>query len=137
MAVSDERIDLNCKEALIISWKDSMDISIAIPGWFRNPNRTLPAQMIKFNRFTMVFNSPRKLKRDQLILINVAAGNHSLRELKARVTQCDRAGHHFQSHVNFVLERPDNQPYRELISVLKAIESAVPASIRSPLHMSA
>lgn len=137
MAVSDSQIELKCKEALIISWKESMEISIAVPGWFRSPRRTIPAQAIKFNRFTMVFNSPRKLKEDQLILINVAAGNHSLRELKARVTQCERAGNHFQAHVNFILERPDNQPYRELISVLKAIESAVPASIRSPLHMSA
>lgn len=114
-----------------------MEISIAVPGWFRSPRRTISAQAIKFNRFTMVFHSSRKLKQDQLILINVAAGNHSLRELKARVTQCEKAGTHFQSHVNFILERPDKQPYRELISVLKAIESATPASIRSPLHMSA
>ena len=114
-----------------------MEINIAVPGWFQNPRRTTPAQVIKFNRFNMVFNSPRKLKENQVILVNMTAGHHSLRELKARVSQCERSGNHFQAQVNFILERPDKQPYRELISVLKAIEQAVPASIRSPLHMSA
>lgn len=118
-------------------WNPTMDISFTIPGWFRSQNRGLPAQAIKFNRFCMTFNAPKKLKPGQLILVDVAAGHHSLKELKARVTQSERAGNHFQTQVNFVLERPDKQPYRELIAVLKAIEAAVPAPIRSPLHMSA
>lgn len=114
-----------------------MEISIAVPAWFRSSQRTTPAQVIKFNRFNMMFNSPRKLKANQVILVNMAAGHHSLKELRARVSQCERCGNHFQAQVSFILERPDKQPYRELISVLKAIEHAVPASIRSPVHMSA
>lgn len=125
------------KHDLQSAWKGAMQASIVTPKWFSSSKKALPVQVIKFNRYTMVFNSPRRLKLDQVILANLACGNHSVRELKSRVTKCERSGQYFQSHIKFVIERPDKQPYRELIAVLKSIEASVPATIRSPLHMSA
>ena len=112
-----------------------MDLSINTLGWFRHSKKAVPAQVIKFNRFSLVFNSNKNLKPGQLIHLNMSAGLHSLREVKGRVELCERSGPYYQTQVRFILERPDQQPYREAISILKAIEQSLPASVRAPLHM--
>jgi len=112
-----------------------MELSINTLSWLGRPKKAITAQIIKFNRFNLTFNSRCKLKAEQLILINIAQGTHSIREVSARVQNCERCGPHYQTQVRFVLERPDKQPYREAITVLKAIEQGLPASIRAPLHM--
>ncbi|MEH6343784.1 MAG: hypothetical protein V7785_01745 [Bermanella sp.] len=111
-----------------------MDLSINILGWFSRFKNAIPAQLIKFNRYSLVFNSSKKLKAGQLIHLNISAGLHSLREVKARVEHCERCGPQYQSQVRFILERPDKQPYREAISILKSIEKTLPESVRAPLH---
>lgn len=112
-----------------------MELSINALNWFEQPKKAIPAQVIKFNRFAMVFNSAKKFKAGQLIMVNLTAGLHTLREVRARIEMCERSGPYYQCQIRFVLERPDKQPYREAIAVLKALEQAIPASIRSPLHM--
>ncbi len=112
-----------------------MDISISLLGMFNRPKKPLSATVIKFNRFSLVFNSTKKIKSGDLIYINLKSGLHSLREVRGRVEDCEPCGPHFQTRVHFVLERPDKQPYREAISILKAIEQSVPEALRSPLHM--
>ena len=111
-----------------------MDLSVNNLGWFNLFKNAVPAQLIKFNRYSLVFNGPQKLKPGQLIHLDMSAGLHSLREVKARVELCERCGPHYQSQVRFILERPDKQPYREAISILKAIEKTLPESVRAPLH---
>ncbi|EAT11965.1 hypothetical protein HF888_11305 [Bermanella marisrubri] len=112
-----------------------MELSIHTISWLGRPKKPVSAKAIKFNRYSLIFQSRVRLKPGQLVFINLSAGTHSLREVNARVENCEKAGPHFQTQVKFVLERPDKQPYREAISVLKAIENAVPPSIRAPLHM--
>ncbi|WP_396587089.1 hypothetical protein [Bermanella sp. R86510] len=112
-----------------------MDLSINTLSWFGRPKKQVSAKAIKFNRYSLIFHSRVRLKPGQLVLVNLSAGTHCLREITARVEHCERTGPHYQTQVKFVLERPDKQPYREAISVLKAIENAVPSSIRAPLHM--
>ena len=112
-----------------------MDLSINSLGWFARFKDAAPAQLIKFNRYSLVFNGSKKLKPGQLIHLNMSAGLYSLREVKARVELCERSGPHYQSQVRFILERPDKQPYREAISILKAIEQTLPESVRAPLHI--
>ncbi len=114
-----------------------MKMSICVTGWFQQRRSPFEGLPIKFNRYSMTFNSHKRFKESQRIFINLEAGHHCLRELNARVEHCERSGPYYQTQVSFILERPDKKPYREAISVLKAIEAAVPASIRSPLHMSA
>ena len=114
-----------------------MELSVNVLSWLGQPKKAVTAQTIKFNRFNLTFNSRCKLKPGQLILLNIAMGIHSLREVSARVESCERCGPHYQAQVRFVLERPDKQPYREAITMLKAIEQTVPASLRAPLHMQA
>lgn len=114
-----------------------MELTVNMLSWLGRPKKAVNAQVIKFNRFNMTFNSRCKLKPDQLILINIAQGTHTIREVSARVENCERCGPHYQTQVRFVLERPDKQPYREAITILKAIEQGMPASIRAPLHMQA
>ncbi len=112
-----------------------MEVSISLLGMFSRPKKSIPAKVIKFNRYSLVFNCTKKIKAGDLIYLNLKAGLHSLREVRGRVEDCEPCGRHFQTRVNFVLERPDKQPYREAISILKALEQTVPESLRSPLHM--
>jgi len=112
-----------------------LEISISLLGMFSRPKKPIPATVIKFNRYSLVFNCTKKIKAGDLIYINLKAGLHSLREVRGRVEECEPCGRHFQTRVHFVLERPDKQPYREAISILKAIEQAVPEAMLSPLHM--
>ncbi|MGK0443753.1 MAG: hypothetical protein ACJA1U_000681 [Bermanella sp.] len=114
-----------------------MELSVNVLSWLGRPKKAVNAQTIKFNRFNLIFNSRCKLKPGQLVFVNIAVGIHSLREVSARVESCERCGPHYQSQVRFVLERPDKQPYREAIAILKAIEQSVPTSLRAPLHMQA
>jgi len=112
-----------------------MELSVNTLSWFGRPKKAIEAKAIKFNRFNLTFNSRCKLKPEQLILINISQDTHTIREVSARVESCERSGPNYQTSVRFVLERPDKQPYREAITVLKAIEQGIPASIRAPLHM--
>ncbi len=112
-----------------------MDLSINTTGWFNRIQKAVPAQVIKFNRYSLVFNSAKNLKPGQLIHLNMAAGLHSLREVKGRVEMCESSGPYYQTQVRFILERPDQQPYREAIAILKAIEQSLPASVRAPLRV--
>jgi hypothetical protein len=112
-----------------------MELSVSAINWLGHPKKASPAEAIKFNRFNMTFNSRHKLKEGQLIYINMSAGPHSLREVSARVDRCERCGNNYQTSVKFVLERPDKQPYREAIAILKSIEQALPATIKAPLHI--
>lgn len=112
-----------------------MELSVSSINWLGQPKKAAPAEAIKFNRFNLTFNSRCKLKEGQLILVNMSAGEHTLREVSARVDRCERCGPSFQTSVKFVLERPDKKPYREAIVILKSIEKAIPATIKAPLHM--
>ena len=112
-----------------------MDLSIQLPGLFGRLKKPVDAQLIKFNPFQLVINSPTKLKPGQLIYINIATSQHTLREVSARVETCGQSGHLYQCQLRFVLERPDKQPYREAISILKAMEQGLPASLKAPLHL--
>jgi len=112
-----------------------MELSICVPNWFGNPKKPVHAEIIKFNRFQLTFNSKSQLKPGQLIFINLSAGFHALKEVTARVEECQRCGPYYQSQVKFVLERPDKKPYREAISILKSIEQALPSTLKAPLHM--
>jgi hypothetical protein len=112
-----------------------MELSVSAVNWLGRPKKANPAEAIKFNRYNLTFNSRKKLKEGQVVYINMSAGVHCLREVSARVESCERSGPYFQATVKFILERPDNQPYREAIVVLKSIEQAIPATIRAPLHL--
>ncbi|NVK36782.1 MAG: hypothetical protein HWE18_02550 [Gammaproteobacteria bacterium] len=112
-----------------------MELSINVLSWLGRPKKAVSAQTIKFNRFNLIFNSRCKLKPGQLVYVNITQDIHSIREVSARVESCERCGPHYQTQVRFVLERPDKQPYREAITILKAIEQNLPASLRAPLHM--
>ncbi|MFT6261477.1 MAG: hypothetical protein ACJA0E_001934 [Bermanella sp.] len=112
-----------------------MELSISIANWLGRPKKASPAETIKFNRYNLIFNGRKKLKEGQLIFVNMWAGVHGIREVSARVESCERCGPNFKTSVKFILERPDNKPYREAIAVLKSIEQTLPDSIRAPLHM--
>jgi hypothetical protein len=114
-----------------------MELSVNVLSWLGRPKKAVKAQTIKFNRFNLIFHSRCKLKPGQMIFINISEGLHSLREVSARVESCERSGSNYQTQVRFVLERPDKQPYREAIAILKAIEQNVPTSVLAPLHMQA
>ncbi len=112
-----------------------MELSFHSLGLFNHPKKEQSAKVIKFNRFNLIFNGDKKLKEGQVIFLSMSAGLHTLREVRARVEECEPCGPHYRCQVKFVLERPDNQPYTEAISILKALEQAIPASLRAPLHM--
>ncbi len=112
-----------------------MEVSISLLGMFSRPKKAVSAKVIKFNRYSLVFNSNKKVKAGDVIYLNLKAGLHSLREVRGRVEECEPSGRFYQTRVLFVLERPDKQPYHEAISILKAIEQATPEALRSPLHM--
>jgi hypothetical protein len=112
-----------------------MELSISIANWLGRPKKASPAETIKFNRYNLIFNGRKKLKEGQLIFVNMWSGVHGIREVSARVESCERCGPNFKTSVKFVLERPDNKPYREAIAVLKSIEQTLPDSVRAPLHM--
>lgn len=114
-----------------------MELSVNTLSWLGRPKKAVNAQVIKFNRFNLTFNSRNKYKPEQLIWVNIAQDTYTIREISARVENCERCGPNYQTQVRFVLERPDKQPYREAITILKAIEQGLPASIRAPLHMQA
>lgn len=112
-----------------------MEVSISLLGMFSRPKKPIPAQVIKFNRYSLVFNFNKKVKAGDVVYLDLKAGLHSLREVRGRVEDCEPSGRFFQIRVLFVLERPDKQPYHEAITILKSIEKAVPEALRSPLHM--
>ncbi|MEY8248437.1 MAG: hypothetical protein RPT11_08620 [Bermanella sp.] len=111
-----------------------MEVSIRLLGMFGRPKKPIPAAVIKFNRYSLVFNCTKKVKAGDFVYINLKAELHSLREVRARIERCEACGRHFQIRAQFVLERPDKQPYREALSILAALEQAVPDAILSPLH---
>lgn len=111
-----------------------MELSIQLPGLFGRLKKPVDAQLIKFNPFHIVINSPTKLKAGQMVYLNMLAGLHCIREVSARVESCSQSGHLYQCQMRFVLERPDKQPYREAISILKSIEKTLPDGFKAPVH---
>ena len=112
-----------------------MELSFHLMGPFNRPKKEHTAKVIKFNHFSLIFNGDKKLKPGHVIYLSISAGLHTLKELRARVETCESSGPNYRCQVKFVLERPDNQPYTEAITILKALEQAIPASLRAPLHM--
>lgn len=111
-----------------------MEMTVSTRGWF-GKRKPMSAQLVKFNRFGLMFSSTRKLKPGQYLEINLSCGCLSLREVVARVESCERAGKGYLFDARFVLERPDKRPYREAMLLLKSIEQSLPNGLRAPLHM--
>ena len=111
-----------------------MELNIQIPSFFGRLKKPVEAQLIRFNPFQITINCPTRLKPGQLIFLNMTTAQHTLREVSARAEHCEPCGPLYQTQLRFVLERPDKQPYREAISILKAMEQSLPASVKAPLH---
>ncbi|MCP5326660.1 MAG: hypothetical protein H7A09_10115 [Oceanospirillaceae bacterium] len=111
-----------------------MEMTVSTRGWF-GTRKPMKAQLVKFNRFSLMFSTSKKLKQGQYVEVNLSCGCLSLREVIARVESCERAGKGYIATTRFVLERPDKVPYREAMTLLKSIEQSLPSGMRAPLHM--